>query len=164
MGTKDNQVYQVLNELDIEFDKFTHEPVYTIEQAEEQLPDLMIDHCKNLFLRNNKGDRHYLIIMTKEKNANLKQLAKKIESTRLSFASERRLKEHLGLDKGAVSPFGLINDKENNVEVIVDKDIKKEEKIIFHPNVNNISVSIKSHDLAKFLDWTGNPYYYIEIN
>ena len=117
---KEQQVYQVLNELNIDYEYYSHEPVYTIEQAKEQLPDLNINHCKNLLLRNNKGNKHFLVIIPGEKNADLKKLSDIIESSRLSFASERRLNKYLGLSKGAVSPFGLINDEDNHVEVVVD--------------------------------------------
>lgn len=164
MVEKEKSVYQVLDELDIDYQKYTHEPVYTIDQAEEQLPEVDVNHCKNLFLRNNRGDKHYLVVMTGEKSADLKKLAKKIESTRLSFASERRLNKYLGLDKGAVSPFGLINDNENHVEVLLDKDIKDKEQILLHPNVNTASIIINPFDLVRFLDWSGNKHKFIELN
>ncbi len=164
MEEREKAVYQTLEELGIEYVKYSHKPVYTIEEAEKELEGVDIDHCKNLFLRNHKGNKHYLVVMRGDKNADLSYLAQKIESTRLSFASERRLKKYLGLDKGAVSPFGLINDTENHVEVIVDKDIEAEEKVIFHPNVNDASIAIDPKDLAKFLEQSGNRYQYLEIS
>lgn len=156
-------VYQYLEKLNIDYECFTHEPVYTIEQAEKQLPDLDVSHCKNLFLRNNKGNQHYLVIIPGEKSANLKDLAQKIQSTRLTFGSERRLNKYLKLDKGAVSPFGLINDEENHVEVIVDRDIKNKKGILLHPNANTASILIQPEDLEKFLESCGNNYKFIDI-
>ncbi|UMZ73638.1 prolyl-tRNA synthetase associated domain-containing protein [Natranaerofaba carboxydovora] len=164
MEGNEQKVYQVLDSLSINYDKYSHEPVYTVEELEEEVEGVNASICKNLFLRNNKGNKHYLVVLTGEKNVDLKQLASKIESSRLSFASERRLHKYLKLDKGAVSPFGAINDEENHVEIIIDKDISDDKNIVLHPNVNTASIVLNSKDLISFLEWSGNKFSYIDLN
>ncbi len=80
--------------------------------------------CKNLFLRNKKGDRHYLVVLEISKRADLKDLVKLVGDDRLSFGSPERLMAQLGLTPGSVSPFGLINDADGSVRVLVDVDLK----------------------------------------
>ena len=163
MSGEPERVYKILDNLKIEYKAFTHRPVYTIGETEKYVPETKSTHCKNLFLRDNKGKNHFLILLTAKKNADLKQLSDKIKSSRLSFASTRRLEKYLKLEQGAVSPFGLINDTHNEVQVIIDKDVKKQDEITFHPNVNNESVTISYGDFIKFLDWVENDYQFVEI-
>lgn len=157
MTTENEQrVYEVLEKLGIAFTRHEHPPVYTVEEAEQHWKDITGAHCKNLFLRNKKGSRHYLVILESAKHADLKFLTHKLGEDRLSFASEERLMRYLGLEAGAVSPFGLINDRQKKVEVIIDSDLHKAEKVNFHPNVNTATVGIEFSDFEKFLSWSGN--------
>lgn len=157
MTTENEQrVYEVLEKLGITFSRHEHPPVYTVEEAEQHWGDITGAHCKNLFLRNKKGSRHYLVIIESSKYADLRSLTRKIGEDRLSFASEKRLMKYLGLEAGAVSPFGLINDSRNEVEVILDSDLEKADKVNFHPNVNTATVGIIFSDFEKFLSWCGN--------
>lgn len=161
---KSNQeadVYQVLKKLDISFTRHEHPPVHTVEEAEKHWTSITGAHCKNLFLRNKKGNRHYLVILEASKIADLKSLTKRLGEDRLSFASEERLMIHLGLETGAVSAFGLINDKESHVQVIIDEDLKKAEAVNFHPNVNTATVGISFSDFEKYLAWVGNSIRYL---
>jgi len=163
MTENEKQVYDVLNQLKIPYTQYEHIPVYTIQQLDELNMDMKGKHCKNLFVRNDKGDKHYLIIVSHEKRADLKSIAVQIGSSRLGFASEERLMKHLGLTPGAVTPFGLLNDKEKKVTVLVDEDLKNSIHICFHPNVNTATVSIMYDDLLKFIKWRGNEFRYIKI-
>ena len=158
---KEKQVYDVLNDLGIPYDRHGHPPVYTVEEAEKQWTDIIGAHCKNLFLRNKKGNRHYLVILEASKAADLKTLNKLLGEDRLSFASEKRLMKYLSLETGAVSVFGLINDRENHVIVVIDDDLKKTEAVNFHPNVNTATVGISFPDFEKFLSWSGNRVRYL---
>jgi Ala-tRNA(Pro) deacylase len=106
---------------------------------------------KNLFLRNKKGNRHYLVIVGVEKRVDLQQLVKIVGDDRLSFGSAKRLKEKLGLTPGSVSPFGLLHDASADVLVIIDQDLRNAERLIFHPNINSASVTISRADFEKFL-------------
>jgi len=159
----EERVYTVLNELGIAFNRYEHPPVYTVEEAERHWENITGAHCKNLFLRNKKGNRHYLVIVESSKHADLKSLSHKLGEDRLSFGSEKRLMKYLGLETGSVSPFGLINDSQKEVEVIIDSDLRKAERINFHPNINTTTVGIEFSDFEKFLSWCGNRLRYQKL-
>jgi Ala-tRNA(Pro) deacylase len=161
LSQKEKRVYEVLDELGISYSRHEHPPVYTVEEAKKQWIEIIGAHCKNLFLRNKKGNRHYLVILEASKAADLKSLNKLLGEDRLSFASEKRLMKYLGLETGAVSPFGLINDRENHVKVVIDDDLKKAEAVNFHPNVNTATVGISFPDFEKFLSWCENSIRYL---
>ena len=161
---KEKQVYGLLERLEISYKQHNHPPVYTVEQAKKHWSQVQGAHCKNLFLRNKKGNHHYLVILEATKAADLKGLRRKLGEDGLSFASPRRLEKHLGLEPGAVSPFGLINDHENWVKVVIDQDLKGAETVNFHPNVNTATVGISFGDFKKFLAWTKNPVRYLSIS
>jgi Ala-tRNA(Pro) deacylase len=95
------------------------------------------------------------------KTADLKGLSDRLEAGKLSFASERRLTEHLGLETGAVSPFGLINDSQKTVTAVIDRDLSKNDLVNFHPNVNTATITISYSDFEKFLKHCGNEVVYI---
>jgi Ala-tRNA(Pro) deacylase len=154
------KVLEVLDELGIGYTRREHPPVFTVEQAEKQWTDVQGAHCKNLFLRNKKGNRHYLVILLSRKQADLRGLNEKLNEDRLSFASPERLRQYLGLEPGSVSPFGLINDHRKEVIVIVDQDLKNEDRVNFHPNVNTATVGISAADFEKFLGWSGQTVRY----
>ncbi|SET11339.1 Ala-tRNA(Pro) deacylase [Natronincola peptidivorans] len=163
MKEKEIKAYGVLEELEIPYVQYTHPPVATIAAIEELEQRIEVMHFKNLFLRNSKGDKHYLVLVDSSKKANTKLIARQIGSTRLSFASDERLERCLGLEPGAVSPMGLINDKNKEVEVLIDKDLASNEKVTLHPNVNTASVTITYKDLERFLQRCGNRTQYVEI-
>lgn len=164
MITKEEQrVYDVLDKLNIDYKIVQHKAVYTAEEANEVDYGIEGQHCKNLFLRNRKGNQHYLVILDDSKQADLRNITDQIGSTPLSFASEKRLNKYLGLIPGAVSPFGLINDEEKEVEVLIDKDLAKSDTISFHPNVNTATIFLSYKDFERFLKWCENPFSDITI-
>ncbi len=114
-------------------------------------------------MRNKKGNRHYLIILEHSKKPDIKALNRDLGEDRLSFASPERLMRYLGLEPGAVSPFGLINDKEKEVRVVIDEDLKQAERVNFHPNVNTATVGILFKDLEMFLAWCGNSVRFLPL-
>ena len=120
-------------------------------------------HCKNLFLRNQKGDRHYLVIVLHTKRVDVRSVAGQIGDGKLSFASSERMLTHLGVTPGSVSPFGLINDRNHHVRVFVDRDLKSASRLSFHPNVNTVTVTISAADFERFLAARGNPVQYIHV-
>lgn len=125
--------------------------------------DIDAAHFKNLFLRNQKGDRHYLVVVAHTKKVDLQRLAGQIGDGKLSFASPERLKAHLGLTPGSVSPFGLINDASRAVRVFLDADITAATRVSFHPNVNTSTLVITAPDFHRFLEACGNPVRTVEI-
>lgn len=131
---------------------------YTCREADLYTGGLKGAHTKNLFLRNKKGNKHYLVVMEEDKALNVKEFGEKISEKNLSFASPERMMKYLGLTPGSVSLFGIINDTENNVKVYIDEDIMKEEFINSHPNVNTATLVYKVEDMVKFLNKSGNEY------
>jgi len=163
LSEKEKRVYQVLDELGIAYTRYEHPPVFTVEEAERHWTRIKGAHCKNLFLRNKKGNRHYLVILEASKAADLKALNDLLGEDRLSFASEKRLMKYLGVEAGSVSVFGLINDAENSVRVVIDEDLKKADSVNFHPNVNTATIGISFPDFQQFLSWSGNSVRYLPV-
>ena len=168
----------------IEFKTHHHPPLPTIELALEYWKEIDSTHCKNLFFRNHKGNRHYLVVFECHKELSIHTLEKSLKQGKLSFASQERMERCLGLLPGSVSPFGLINDmnltdkdgspaegvsaKElfengHRVKLFLDKDLQKAEKVSFHPCDNTASTVISNADFMKFLDIWGGEYEWIDI-
>jgi Uncharacterized conserved protein len=159
----DIRLYEILDQLHISYDYYEHPPVPTIEDAMPYWKDIDATHCKNLFFRNHKGDRHYLVILDHIKQLGIHDLEKRLKQGKISFASEQRMTRYLGIKPGSVSPFGLINDTNKHVYVFLDANLQKSQKISFHPNLNTADIVIQFVDLIKFLDWTGNQYEFLQL-
>lgn len=159
------EVLEKLNALNIEYKEITHDAVYTIEEMDALGKDYFegAKICKNLFVRDQKGKRHFLVVLPEEKRAPLDVIATKIGSTRLSFASNERLMKYLKLTPGAVTPLSVINDEENAVEVILDEELKNEVKVGVHPCVNTATVLLSMNDVEKYISSCGNKIKYIKI-
>jgi Ala-tRNA(Pro) deacylase len=156
-------VFEALDRLGIPYDSYEHPPVFTSEDADQHWKGIRGTAVKNLFLRNKKGDREYLVILGIDKRADLKELVKLIGDDRLSFGSAERLMHTLGLTPGSVSPFGLLIENSRKVQVVVDADLRGAERLIFHPNINTASVTISFRDLEKFLATRPNPVRYVSV-
>jgi len=150
------RVYAALDALGIAYERYDHPPVFTGDDAAQHWAAIPGRGVKNLFLRNKKGNRHYLVILPIEKEADLRRFVKAIGDDRLSFGSPERLAEHLGLTPGSVSPFGLLNDPTHRVRVFVDAELRAAERLIFHPNLNAHSLTIAPADLDRFFASTGH--------
>ena len=152
-----------LQALDIRYELFEHPPVHTSDEAAIHWQAIPGAAVKNLFLRNKKGDRHYLVILGIDKQADLRHLVKVIGDDRLSFGSPERLQKYLGVTPGSVSPLGLIHDSGRAVRVIVDSDLRTAERLIFHPNDNTASLTISGVDFVRFLENRGNRVRWIKL-
>jgi Ala-tRNA(Pro) deacylase len=152
-----------LRELGIEYTRHEHPPVATVDDAEAHWADIDATHCKNLFLRNQKGNRHYLVVLIASKKADLRAVADQIGDGKLSFASPERLMAHLGLTPGSVSPFGLINNADHGVRVVLDRDLKEAARLSFHPNTNTVTFTITTADFARFLAACGNSVQHVTV-
>jgi Ala-tRNA(Pro) deacylase len=157
------KVLETLDHLGVKYELTDHDPVYTIEDMDNLQITSLGDVCKNLFLRDDKGRRHFLVVLDKGKSADIKSIQQQLECTRLSFASDERLDKYLQLKRGEVSPLGIINDKEKKVEVVLDKDIVGKERLGFHPNVNTATVWISFDGLRKVIEANGNSIKYVKI-
>ena len=163
MTPQEQSVQTRLQELGIAFARHEHPPVATVEEADQHRAGIDGTHCKNLFLRNQKGTRYYLVILTASKKADLRAVADQIGDGKLSFASPERLLAHLGLTPGSVSPFGLMNDCDHGVRVVIDRELKSSARLAFHPNINTATLTLSSADFARFLESCGNPVQHVGV-
>ena len=157
------KVLNTLKELGIEYDIYEHPPLPTIEMALEYWKDLPSTHCKNLFFRNHKGNKHYLVVFECHQQMAIHQIEKMLKQGKLSFASEQRMEKYLGLRPGSVSPFGLINDTEKHVKLFLDKNLKDAPLLSYHPTDNSASLVVKNEDFIKFLQWWGGEYEFLDL-
>ena len=162
MESQQQKVFAKLNSLGIKYEIDEHEAAFTIEDVKKFGIDKRGLLPVNLFLRNANGKKHYLVIHDGDKHTEMKKLQEQINATHLSFASEERLMKNLGLTKGSVSPFGLINNEKHNVEVVIDASIKDKPLLGFHPNINTATVWLSYEDFMKFLNDCGNKILYVD--
>ena len=150
------KVLDKLQELGISYVMHEHPPLPTIEEAMKYWKDFDSTHCKNLFFRNHKGNRHYLVILECHKQMDIHGLEHQLHQGKLSFASEQRMEKYLGTVPGSVSLFGLINDPDHQVKLYLDKDLRHAERVTFHPNDNTASLEISRNDMYRFIQlWGG---------
>jgi Ala-tRNA(Pro) deacylase len=150
-------IFNILKNLDIDYKLYQHKAVFTINDA---IPELIYANgivVKNLLLKNSHGT-YYLVLNDGEK-ADLKTIASNFKTGHLSFATNDELKWKLNLLPGSVSPFGLINNQEHDVIVLISKSLI-DKSLVFHPNTNTKSLLISYSDLEKFLNYTQNKFYF----
>ena len=157
------ELYELFKNLDIQFEYHEHPPLATIEDAVIHWKDYNSGLCKNIFFRNHKGDRHYLVILEHLRQLNIRDLEKRLSQGKLTFASDQRLRKYLGVEPGSVSPFGLINDTEKHVHLFIDEKLNESDRLAFHPNTNTASLVISKSDFLKFLENTGNSFEFIRM-
>ncbi len=133
MEDQKQRVYDALNKMGIKYEVVEHEPVHTMEDMDRLgLPEKGT-LCKNLFLRDSKGKRHFLITADEKTKVDLKALGRQLGAGTLSFASEERLEKYLGVKQGSVTPFALMNDTEHAVEFFIDKNLSRCKSMGIHP-------------------------------
>jgi Ala-tRNA(Pro) deacylase len=153
-----------LAQLHIPVERYEHPPIATGDEGLEHWEGIDAVHCKNLFLRNQKGTRHYLVILPVTKRADLRMVADQVGDGKLSFASPERLLTYLGVTPGSVSPFGLIHDTDHHVRVFLDKDLKAAARISFHPNINTRTVVLSFADFERYLAASWNVVRFVDVN
>lgn len=157
------QVYACLERLGIEYEYYEHPEAPTIEIAAQFYRGEGTTLCKNLFFRNHKGNRHYLVIMESHFAMDIHSVEKLLHQGKLSFASPERMMRYLGVKPGSVSLFNLVNDTDKEVTLFVDSKLLDVEKVSFHPNDNRASLVISSHDMLKFIENCGNKYEIMDL-
>jgi Ala-tRNA(Pro) deacylase len=150
---QETDLYGLLAELSISYEKVDHPPFGSVIDYHREGIVFPGQCVKNLFLRNRKGSRFYLLVLDELKTVDLAALAAQIEEARLSFASEDRLQELLHLSAGSVTPFGLANDVEHRVTVLIG----------FHPMVNDSTLCISVPDFLRFLAHTGHEPTWVSV-
>lgn len=156
-------VREYLDRNGIPYTWYRHPASPTIREAKLHWRNDGSKHCKNLFFRNHKGNRHYLVVFDCDRDLAIRDLEARLRQGKLSFASEPRMERYLGLKPGSVSPFGLINDAENHVRLFLDERLKQCPLLSFHPNDCRATVVIAREAFERYLDLTGNPYEYIAL-
>ena len=163
-GEKETKVYDVLDSLEIEYERIDHDKADTMELCLEIDKALGCAICKNLFLCNRQKTDFYLLMMPGDKPFKTKDLSAQINSSRLSFADSCAMEKYLGLMPGSASVTGLIFDIENNVTLLVDKELLESEFIGCHPNINTSSLKIKTKDIfEKLVPYTNHTYKVVEL-
>ncbi|MBN2669143.1 MAG: prolyl-tRNA synthetase associated domain-containing protein [Bacteroidales bacterium] len=148
----DSKIYHQLEAIQIPYEYYEHEAIPTIEMALIHKAHIDATHCKNIFLRNHKGNKHYFVVIEQSAQVDIHFLEQQLKQGKLSFASEQRLMKHLGVLPGAVSPLGLIYDIQKNTTVFIDSTLKEASRLSFHPNTSDASLVISTSDLLKYID------------
>ncbi|HEY3222463.1 MAG TPA: YbaK/EbsC family protein [Pseudolabrys sp.] len=150
------QLFAELDSLGIKHSTVKHPPLFTVEQSRALRGQIPGGHTKNLFLRDKKY-AIYLVVALEEAHIELKRLHRQLgASGRFSFGSSDLLREVLGVEPGAVTPFGAINDTQGRVAVVLDAAMMEQKTLNYHPLVNTMTTSISREDLVKFLESTGH--------
>lgn len=157
----DPALYTVLESLGISFQYVEHPPAATIQDALKYWDGIDAVFCRNIFLRNHKGNRHFLVIMRHDRLLDIHALERYLRQGKLSFASESRLKRYLGVNPGSVSPFGLIHDQEHHVHLFIDQSLPAATKLTFHPNDNRATLVITGKDFFRFIQYVKNSWEFI---
>jgi len=155
-------LFHRLAELDIPVTTTEHAPVFTVEEAQALRGAIPGGHCKNLFLKDKKGTL-WLVVALEDAQIDLKSLHHKIGAARLSFGSAELLQQVLGVTPGSVTPFALINDRSNQVRVILDAQMMEHELLNYHPLLNDATTTIASKDLLRFIQACGHEPQVVEI-
>ena len=158
-----DKVLKWLDEHNINYSWYEHPEAPTIEIARQYWHKDGSKHCKNLFFRNHKGNRHYLVVFDSEQSMAIHDLEQILHQGKLSFASPERMDKWLGLCPGSVSPFGLINDTENHVHLFLDETLREQTALSFHPNDNRFTVVISREEFERYPTLVGNTYEYIKL-
>lgn len=161
---KENRTYDVLDKLSIPFLRLDHDATATIDDCHEVDQLLQITICKNLFLCNAQKTKFYLLLISGNKKFKTKDLSAQIGTARLSFASPEYMEKYLDITPGSVSVMGLINDKDNQVQLLIDKEVLNEKFIGCHPCINTSSIRIKTTDvMEKFLPYVHHEPIIVEL-
>ena len=146
----EREAYHILDQLQISFCRIDHKPMPTVKHYDAQLPGPQV---KNLLLKD-KQKQFYFVIILEDKMLDLKQLSKKLKTSRLSFATSEELNLLLGLQPGTVTPIALHHDYKQKIRVVIDKEIDQDSTIGIHPNVNTTTLIINYQDLERYFVWS----------
>lgn len=156
-------IYSFLSQHSIDHVRYDHPPVFTCEQAEKLVPAMDAARTKNLFLRDRKGLRHFLVVVGYEKSVDLKGLTPLLGADKLSLGTPERMVEFLGVEPGSVTILGLANDRQGKVEVVFDEPIAAADSLRCHPLVNTATLAIASEGIRRFLQATGHPLRVLDV-
>lgn len=148
---KEIRVYDFLDQLQVTYHRVDHAPAMTMESCQAINTVLGAVICKNLLLCNRQKTNFYLLMMPDNKPFKTKELSNQIHSARLSFADGETMEAYLDITPGSLSVLGLMNDTKNNVQLLIDEDILKEEYVGCHPCINTSSLRLSTKDLTEII-------------
>lgn len=157
------KVVDKLKELGIPFQIVEHEPALTTEQADSFIEGIEGVRTKTMFLTNKKKRNFYLVIMDDAKRLDMDVFKDIVEEKQIKMASAETLNDKMMLPPGVVSPFGLLNNEDKDIQVYVDQEIVSEERMSFHPNTNEKTIFVKTEDLFTFLKAIGYEPHVIKL-
>ena len=157
------KVVDQLNELGIPFQIVEHEPVLTTEQADRFIEGIEGVRTKTMFLTNKKKRNFYLVIIDDAKRLDMDIFKEIVEENRIKMASAETLNDKMMLLPGTVSPFGLLNNRDKDIQVYLDQEIISEERMCFHPNTNEKTIFVNTEDLFTFLKAIGYEAHVIKL-
>jgi Ala-tRNA(Pro) deacylase len=156
------QLFARLDQLGIAHRTVEHPPVFTVEEAKALRGNLPGHHIKNLFLRNKKEEM-WLVVALEDRAIDLKRLGEVLGAGRLSFGSADRLKRHLGVEPGSVTPLSLANDENRAVRLVLDRGVAEGGPVNAHPLVNTMTTALSPADLLRFFAATGHTPHWLDF-
>ena len=156
-------IYCFLKENDISYQRADHPPVYTYQEAEEQVSPLPGAHTKNLFLRDGKGRRHFLVVVEGAMQVDLKALRVMLGADKLGMGSPERLKKYLGVEPRAVTQLGLVEDGDLAVELVFGRAVWVADAKQCHPLLKTSTLVLARADVERFLQCTGHEWQVVEV-
>ena len=156
MSATPDDLFALLDRLGIAHQTVSHPPLFTVEQSRRLRGSIPGGHTKNLFLRDKRG-RAFLVSALEDAAIDLKGVHHRLGAGRFSFGSAALMRELIGIEPGAVTPFALVNDTAGGVAAVLDEPMMRQERLNFHPLVNTMTTTIFRDDLVKFLEATGHP-------
>ena len=161
---KEIRVYDLLDSLCVNYQRIDHEPAMTMEVCQQIDQVLVATICKILFLCNRQQTAFYLLMIPGDKVFKTKDLSAQIGSSRLSFADAEHMETYLDITPGSVSIMGLMNDRENHVQLLIDSDVLKGQYIGCHPCINTSSLRIRTDDMINIvIPALGHPFRTVEL-
>jgi Ala-tRNA(Pro) deacylase len=149
-------IFRFLEGNGIAYERCDHPAVFTCEEADRLVPPMEGTKTKNLFVRDKKGRRHFLVVVGYEKTVDLKSLSSLMGLSSLAMASPDRLRRYLGVDPGSVTILAVINDTEKKVEVLFDRALWHSQSFLCHPLINTSTLAISKQGIQRFLELTGH--------
>jgi Ala-tRNA(Pro) deacylase len=157
------EVLELLNSIGINYINHVHQAVFTCEESAAVETAIKGTRSKNLFIKGRTTGKYYLVVLECAKRADLKKIQEILGEKKISFASPEELYQYLKLTPGSVSPFGLINDINHSVNVLIDQVFWNNELLSFHPNINTATIELSKSEFLKFLSHTGHTHRIVQI-
>jgi Ala-tRNA(Pro) deacylase len=156
-------IFRFLEENGIAYERCDHPAVFTCEEAQRLVPPMPGAKTKNIFVRDKRGKRHFLVVVGYEKMVDLKSLSLLMGVSQLSMASKDRLKRYLGVDPGSVTILAVMNDTQREVEVVFDKALWHSLSFRCHPLVNTSTLAISKEGIERFLELTNHKVTVLDV-